>query len=123
MTSSYYTIGNAIRDGEGNLPKGWFIGHFVPREYGLRSCDAVEVKWGVHRAGEAKATPSTNDHQSTLTLLVSGRFALAFTGLDRSVTLADPGDYVIFADGVRHHWKCLEDSVVLTVRWPSAQAR
>jgi hypothetical protein len=123
MVSIEYTIGNARRDGENNAQKGWFIGGFLPPECGLRACNDVEVKWGVHETGESKESRSTNDAQSTLTLLITGRFELTFPELNCAVTLADEGDYVIFAPGVKHHWRCLEDSVVVTVRWPSARSK
>lgn len=119
MNSIAYTSGNAVRDGQSNTPKGWFIGHFIPSECGLAARADLEVKWGVHHAGESKETPSTNALQTTLTLLISGRFEVRFLELNRTVTLADAGDYVIFAPGVKHHWNCLDDCVVVTIRWPS----
>jgi hypothetical protein len=120
MWSLAYTLGNAVRDGGSGSLKGWFMGGFLPPECGLRACDEVEVKWGIHREGESKETPSTNDAQSTLTLLIRGQFEVTFTELDRKVTLIDDGDYVIFAPGVKHHWISIKDSIVITVRWPSA---
>jgi hypothetical protein len=34
------------------------------------------------------------------------------------VLLAKPGDYVVF-HGVDHSWRAEEESVLMTVRWPS----
>jgi quercetin dioxygenase-like cupin family protein len=50
-------------------------------------------------------------------LLVTGRFRLDLDG--GSVTLARQGDYVIWGPGIDHAWHAEEQSVVLTVRWPS----
>jgi hypothetical protein len=38
---------------------------------------------------------------------------------DRTVLLAEQGDYVVWSRGTDHSWLAEEDSVVLTVRWPS----
>lgn len=35
------------------------------------------------------------------------------------VVLAEQGDYVVWGRGVDHSWEAEEESVVLTVRWPS----
>jgi quercetin dioxygenase-like cupin family protein len=37
----------------------------------------------------------------------------------RSVLLEKQGDYVVWGKGVDHSWYAEEESVVLTVRWPS----
>jgi hypothetical protein len=55
----------------------------------------VEVKWGVHAAGEIKAIEAVNQTASTMSLLVSGRFRMVFPSHGRSVTLARAGDYAV----------------------------
>jgi quercetin dioxygenase-like cupin family protein len=35
------------------------------------------------------------------------------------VLLERQGDYVVWGPGVDHSWRAEEESVVLTVRWPS----
>lgn len=37
----------------------------------------------------------------------------------RSVLLEEQGDYVVWGQGVDHSWTAEDDSVVLTLRWPS----
>jgi hypothetical protein len=64
----------------------------------------MRVAWTARRAAGA------------VILLVSGRFRLEFP--DRSVVLADQGDYVVF-DRVEHSWYAEEESVIVGVRWPS----
>ncbi len=116
--SQAFTVGNAEDDGVGPI-SGWFVGHFVGGEFGLRRSDQVAVKWGVHRTGEEKTSGKTNLAQTTLTLLIHGRFAIRFSQLRVEVTLERPGDYVIFCPDLDHSWVSLSSSVVVTVRWPS----
>jgi quercetin dioxygenase-like cupin family protein len=54
---------------------------------------------------------------TTLSILVRGRFRYAFPG--REILLRREGDYVMWPAGVPHAWTAEEDSIVLTVRWPS----
>ena len=109
--------GNAEIDGSAR--RGWFLGHFImPREDPRRS-DAVEVKWGTHAAGESKSAYGANDTASTLSILVAGRFLLEFPELGERVRFDRPGDYALWPAGPSHRWTALEDSVILTVRWPS----
>lgn len=112
------TTGNALLHGRENSTSGWFLGHFIPQSEGLRHSRAVEIKWGVHGAGERKAGVGTNQTGSTLALLISGRFVLTFPGR-KDICLKNQGDYVVFGPGIAHGWVAIEDSLVITVRWPS----
>jgi hypothetical protein len=113
------TVGNAIDDGAGDT-RGWFVGHFVRPPGDSRHTDDVEVKWGVHSAGDARASVAPGLRTTTVSILVSGAFRFSFTG--REVRLTRPGDYVLFRPGVPHGWVAEADSAVLTVRWPSRPA-
>ncbi|MFF9340596.1 signal peptidase I [Streptomyces sp. NPDC014773] len=113
MNSSVY-VGNAGEDAA--LDGGWLLGHFKEAGSPLRSED-VEVKWGVHPRGEERARWARGEVRTALLVLVSGRFRVELTG--RSVLLEKQGDYVVWGRGVDHSWVAEEDSVVLTVRWPS----
>jgi len=110
------TVGNAGIDGAG-ITRGWFVGHFISPSSSVRCTEAVEVKWGVHAAGEARAQMAMGTAATTLSILVLGRFRVSFS--DREVCLARPGDYVLFPPGVLHGWVAETDSIVITVRWPS----
>ena len=112
------TVGNAAIEGAGDT-RGWFVGHFVESSASLRCTDAVEVKWGVHPAGQSRPRMAMGTQATTLSILVSGAFRVVFS--DRDVCLARPGDYVLFPPGVLHGWVAEADSVVLTVRWPSTR--
>lgn len=107
-------VGRADRDAA--LDRGWLLGHF--KEPGdPRHSEDVEIKWGVHPAGDRRARWATGEVRTALLVLISGRFRLDFPG--RSVTLAEQGAYVVWGKGVDHSWYAEEESVVLTVRWPS----
>lgn len=110
---SVYT-GKAAPDAA--VDRGWLLGHF--KEPGdPRHSEDVEIKWGVHPKGEERARWVRGEFRTALQVLISGRFRLEFPG--RSVVLAEQGDYVVWGRGVDHSWYAEEDSVVLTVRWPS----
>ena len=121
VTQPAVIFGNAQM--EGAERRGWFIGHFIEAA-DLRGTDAIEVKWAMHTAGEKRLSTgdmqaqwSLNEVATTLSILIRGRFRLIFP--DQEHILAQEGDYVFWAPGVPHTWLAEEDSVVLTVRYPS----
>ncbi|GIH23341.1 hypothetical protein Aph01nite_16510 [Acrocarpospora phusangensis] len=106
--------GNAAVDSADN--RGWLLGHFMPSD-DVRHSEDVEIKWGLHPAGEGRAQWVTGEHRTALLFLISGRFRLEFP--DQTVELSRQGDYVVWGKNVDHSWYAEEDSVVVTVRWPS----
>jgi hypothetical protein len=115
MADNWYA-GNAQDDASQH--RGWLIGHFIdPRLAAIRVTDDVEIKWGIHPAGDARPEWTADDQRTTVLILVSGRFRLDLTV--SSVTLERQGDYVIWGPGIDHSWQAEDDSVVITVRWPS----
>jgi hypothetical protein len=106
-------VGSAAEDAPVN--RGWLLGHFLPED-DPRHSDDVEIKWGIHPAGHEREQWVTGDHRTAAILLVSGRFRIELP--DRSVVLARQGDYVVF-HATGHSWRAEEESVVVTVRWPS----
>ena len=106
-------VGNAAVDGPAD--RGWLVGHFKPDD-DARHSDEVEIKWAVHAAGDRRAQWVEGEKRSAMVVLISGRFRVDLPG--RGVLLARPGDYVVF-HGVSHSWHAEQDSVVLSVRWPS----
>lgn len=107
--------GNAEQDGCDR--RGWFMGHFIdPKQQGRSTAD-LELKWGVHSAGEKRTEWGVTPHSTTISILIEGRFRLQFA--EQEVILARPGDYVIWQPGVGHTWWAEEYSKVLTVRYPS----
>jgi quercetin dioxygenase-like cupin family protein len=59
----------------------------------------------------------SGERRTALLVLISGRFRVRLPG--RDVLLTEQGDYVVWGRGVDHSWLAEEESVVLTVRWPS----
>src|ERR1700722_15249179 len=112
MTGRLY-VGSADLDAPAN--RGWLLGHFMPAT-DLRHSTDVEIKWGVHPAGDQRAQWVTKETRPALILLVRGRFRLDFP--DRSVLLDEPGSYVVF-EGIGHSWHAEEESVIVGIRWPS----
>ena len=114
MSENVY-VGRAGEDGAGN--QGWLLGHFMPPGDLLRSED-VEIKWGVHPAGDRRAAWATGEKRTALLVLIRGAFNVELR--DRTVVLREPGDYVVWGPGEDHSWFALdEETTVLTVRWPS----
>lgn len=117
MTADWHS-GNAAEDGQ--EARGWILGHFIDPSKGVLSSKDVEVKWGIHPAGEKRPEWTADDQRTTLVLLVEGNFRIDLT--ETSVTLGKQGDYAAWGPGIDHAWEALSDSVVVTVRWPSSPA-
>jgi quercetin dioxygenase-like cupin family protein len=77
------------------------------------------------RRGEVGRSPggrgprrlATDEQRTTLLILVRGRFRLDISVA--STTLEKEGDYAVWGPGIDHSWQAEEDSIVITVRWPS----
>jgi len=101
----------------GRATRGWFLGHFMSgRHAGLHSRD-VEVKWWTHAAGETRPEWSPPGTVTTLNVLIRGKFYLLFP--EEEVLLEREGDFVLFGPGIAHSFRCVDESLVMTVRWPS----
>jgi quercetin dioxygenase-like cupin family protein len=96
--------------------RGWFVGHFMPEGSPVQT-SALELKWGYHAKGETRPEWSPPNDVRTLNVLIRGRFVLLFP--DQEVLLQDEGDYVMFGPDIAHSYRCEEDTLILTVRWPS----
>jgi hypothetical protein len=106
-------LGNATVDAP--TDRGWLLGHFKPAA-DLRHSEDVEIKWGIYTPGDRRAQWVTDEKRTAVLILISGRFRVELPG--RDVLLARPGDYVVFR-GIGHSWLAEEESVVISVRWPS----
>jgi hypothetical protein len=85
-------VGNAVADGEDN--RGWLLGHFLQGSNGVRASDAVEVKWGIHPAGDSRDSWQTDEQRTTVLLLVKGRFRLDLSA--GTFVLEREGDYAVW---------------------------
>ena len=88
-----------------------------PGDPSIRATNALEVKWGIHPAGQERPAWTSGDDRTTMVILVSGRFCVNLTV--GKVQLERQGDYAVWGPGIDHSWKAENDSVVITVRWPS----
>lgn len=117
MTQGWHT-GNAADDGTDT--RGWIVGHFIDPSRGVRSTTDVEIKWAHHPKGDKRTGWTSDDQRTTLVMLISGHFQLKST--EGESTFTQQGDYAMWGPGVDHTWEAVEDSIVLTVRWPSADS-
>lgn len=108
-------FGNAASEGASRW--GWFMGHFITPDDDPRSTTALEIKWGIHKAGDCRTEWAVNNQAATLSILINGKFCLQFE--DEEITLSREGDYVLWCAGVPHCWVAVSDCTILTVRWPS----
>ena len=115
MNEGAFYFGNAATDAKEH--RGWVIGQFM-EDGDVRQTDGVEIKWGVHSAGEERADWQGDETRITVLLLVKGRFRLDLSV--ETFVLEQEGDYAMWGPGIGHSWRAEEDSVVVTVRWPSA---
>ncbi len=106
--------GNLEADGKDR--RGWFVGHFV-EEPAMRHSTALEIKWFRHPKDDVRPKWVTGETRTTLLVLISGRFAIDLGGGE--IVLAEQGDYAMWGPEVDHRWRAIEESVMLTVRWPS----
>lgn len=107
--------GNAAAAGSGN--RGWFTGLFLPEGAGLRRAP-VELKWSSVTAGWIRGWSGLGDQMSLALLLGGGVLRFEFNDGSR-VDLKEPGDYVLWAPGLRHDVRADGDATLLTVRWPA----
>jgi hypothetical protein len=105
-------------EGDGREYRGWILGHFIDPAEGVRSTKDVEIKWGVHPAGDKRVQWTTDDQRTTLVFRVSGKFRIDLT--EGSFTLEREGDYLVWGPRIDHAWEAITDAVVVTVRWPSS---
>jgi hypothetical protein len=63
--------GNAAVDGDPY--RGWLLGHFIDPNDGMRKTEALEIKWGVHPAGQQRADWNTDEPRTTLLLMIRGK--------------------------------------------------
>lgn len=114
--SDNWSSGNAADDSADY--RGWLVGHFIDPSHGaVRKTTNLEVKWGIHPAGQQRPEWTEGEDRSTLVILVSGKFRVDLSV--KSVTLERQGDYLTWGPGIEHSWQAEDDSVVITVRWPS----
>ena len=116
-----FYFGNAAADQVRG--SGWFIGQFVPPEFGLRHQTDVEVKWELHPDGDKRSHPWANLNGTTISVLIRGTLRVEFRtgGTPQPVTLAKEGDYVVYGPEVVHSWEAIGETLVVSIRFPSVE--
>jgi mannose-6-phosphate isomerase-like protein (cupin superfamily) len=97
--------------------RGWILGHFMPGDDNPLRTSELELKWYTHAKGETRSEWAPANSVKTLNILVRGHFVLLFP--DREIALEKEGDFVLFGPGTPHSFRSEQESLVLTVRWPS----
>jgi hypothetical protein len=108
-------FGNVV--GASKDTRGWFLGHFMSGDDNPLRTSALELKWYTHAKGETRNEWAPGNPVKTLNLLVRGHFVLLFP--DREIELVKEGDFVLFGPDVPHSFRSEQESLVLTIRWPS----
>jgi hypothetical protein len=113
---------------------GWVVGfsdwsksasglRYIPRDTDVRS---LCIKWYLHQPGDPNGTGKPVSEGRTFSILAgtAGEFRIDFSetpAFDPASTithvLREPGDFLIWGDGVYHRWSCVKPSCILTVRW------
>ena len=106
---------------ESQAHRGWFIGHFMEPGSPFYNQD-FEIKWGRHKKGEHRDTVSHGREVNSLAILVYGKELVKIPSLGKEILMEKEGDYLFIGEGIDHTWEMLEDTLVLTVRWPSIPA-
>ena len=112
--SAKWHFGNAGVDGAER--RGWLVGAFMEPD-DVRMSKDLEIKWGVHSAGDRREAWFEEEQRTTILILVRGRFRIDLSV--GSALLAEAGDYAMWGPRIAHSWRSEEDSVVVTVRWPA----
>lgn len=98
--------------------RGWFIGQFIKEPLCFKDED-VEIKWGIHKKGELLDQIRASKKSKSLSILISGKTRISFPEQNKDLILSEQGDFVFWEAGVFHNSEILEDSIFLTIRWPS----
>ncbi len=99
--------------------KGWFLGHFMNQNPEFL-CDDVELKWKTHKKGEKKTGLLAKTTAKTFTILISGKLSFQYPELKQEIILSKLGDFVFYdASQIGYKAEAIEDSLLLTIRYPS----
>ena len=80
--------------------------------------DAFGLKWNKVKKGAKKQPATANKYSKTVAILIYGKFEIKFTDLNESIILNKEGDYAFFPEHSKHTYEFLEDSLMISLRWP-----
>lgn len=120
LSTPQVKFGNVQQD---RNERQWLVGYFRGPNSGLLHQTDVEIKTANHQAGEKSSGWTKNSVSTTFTIVINGKFFTRIRNYETSSEqefILEPGDYLIFAPNVLHTWEALENSTVITFRWPSS---
>jgi|SRR3989344_4496842 len=98
--------------------KNWFIGHFV-EDKTFKNSD-FEIKWSNPKKGFCEKKPRMVSSAQTLGILVKGKLTMTYPDIGVEETFDTTGDYWSYNGMETSHMTTVhEDTLLLTVRWPS----
>lgn len=103
------------------VKKSWVIGHFIDQRTPFHEKN-FSLKWTKSKKGEKRGHAGINPAK-TLDILVYGKHRVNLVESGESVLLEKEGDYIYVGPGIAHTWETLEDSLIVTLRWPSTAER
>jgi hypothetical protein len=109
--------GNVVEGGN-PIDRGWFIGQFIEGNSVFNN-DSFEMKWTKHSKGKIRKVPAKNVKAKSMCILVEGNFVIRFPDEKSEKAMTRKGDFIFWGPEIYHTSEALEDSVVLTIRWPS----
>ncbi len=101
--------------------RGWVLGNFIDLSLPFHSKD-VEIKWGRHKKGETKDSAYVDVPTKALAILIYGKLSIKFPEQDQDIVLEKEGDYIYNEGRLHHILNVFEDSLLITIRWPSLKA-
>ena len=123
-------------EGPTNHFRGWLVGELdrwangdaekecIASKATLLTTQLVGVKFQTEPRGKAgPAYSDVGDGKITLALLIAGELRIKLvsrqSGREHTEFLRNTGDYLVWPSSTySHSWEALEDSTVVTVRWP-----
>jgi hypothetical protein len=140
MTAQFATGNASDPTSPASQFRGWLVGQFgdwavgdsqkleIAESSRVLATEKVGVKFQLEPKGrKGPRNRDDADNQVTLALLVNGRLRVELfdrvTGARATVELKALGDYLAWASSdFGHSWEALEDSHVVTIRWPESEA-
>lgn len=101
----------------GRPRRGWVVGRFIEDPESLLRSENCEIKLFKHAKGDKREQWSYSRSSTSFTMLIAGKWSQEY--LEGTVELTEPFDFTTWGPYVPHKWEALEESIMLTIRWPS----
>ena len=111
-------ISGNLDEQEDPVKRGWFMGHFISEKCFFHNKD-FEIRCANHKKGDKKENTVANIKSKSISILINGKCVIRFPQQNKEIILSKQGDFVFWNSKVYHNSEVLEDSTILTIRWPS----